>query len=219
MEADSSAERRSSERNPSQSIAMHGIRRVKRPAVVVAAAVAAGLVVLSVYLSNSNTPNAFAAWTATTTTPSSAQLTAADAGCHDSYSTGIHLLPDATAGSLPSSLSPLVLTDSRGPFEMLVYSGPEGEFVCLWNSGVIGVGGGNGDTLPPPTSDSIGVPGVGFSRTDGGSSSLTYAYGRVGTDITAVSLNLTDGTRSRPRFKTACTQRGGPPRQTSAPLK
>ena len=24
---------------------------------------------------------------------------------------------------------------------------------------------------------------------------MTYAYGRVGTDITAVSLNLTDGTR------------------------
>jgi hypothetical protein len=150
--------------------------------------------VLSVYLSSSSTPNAFAAWTATTTIPTAAQLTAADASCHHSYSTGIHLLPAAVAGSLPSSLSPLVLTDSRGPFEMLVYSGSEGEYVCLWDSGVIGVGGGNGDTLPPPTSHSIGVPGVGFSRTNGGSSSLTYAYGHVGTDVTAVSLNLTDGT-------------------------
>jgi hypothetical protein len=193
-EDDSFAERQSSQRNPSRPIAMHGIRRVKLP-VMAAAAVAAGLVVLSVYLSTSATQNAFAAWTATTTTPAASQLTAADSSCHHAYSTGIRLLPDATAGSLPSSLSPLVLTDSRGPFEMLVYSGSAGEYVCLWDSGVIGVGGGNGDTLPPPTSDSIGVPGVGFSRTDGGTSSLTYAHGHVGSDVTAVTLNLTDRTR------------------------
>jgi hypothetical protein len=32
-------------------------------------------------------------------------------------------------------------------------------------------------------------------QADGGSSSLTYAHGHVGSDVTAVSLNLTDGTR------------------------
>jgi hypothetical protein len=140
---------------------------------------------------------------ATTTSPSAAQLAAADASCQQAW-TMKSVLPPAEARSLPATLSPLVLTDSRGSFEMLVYAGSSGGQVCLWNHGFISISGGSGGsgesgegvgsvgTLPPAGPDAIGVPGVGF---DGGNQLFTYAYGQAGSQVTAVTLVLTDGTR------------------------
>ena len=105
----------------------------------------------------------------------------------------MHLLPPAEAATLPSSLPPLVLADTRGPYDMLVYSNASSDFVCIWDSGLIGVGGGNGETLPPPTDDSIGAPGVAYDRIRDGS--LTYAHGHAGAPVTGVTLVLADGTR------------------------
>jgi hypothetical protein len=161
----------------------------KRNVVLVALAMAAGAAIFAISLSSSGTPGAFAAWRATTTKPPSSQLAAANTSCQHTWP--ILLLPSAGANSIGSSLSPLVLSDSRGPFEMLVYAGPSGEQVCLWRQGVIGLSGGGGGTLPPATPGSIGVPGVPFV---GGRHAFTYAYGNAGNQVTAVTLVLDNGT-------------------------
>jgi hypothetical protein len=169
--------------------------RVKWIALPASAAVMAGAVALGLSVTSPGTPRAFAAWTATTTKPPVTQLAAADASCQKAWS--VKLIPPAVAQTLPTTLSPLVVTDSRGPFEMLVYAGPSGEQVCLWNKGFIGISG-NGGTLPPASSGAIGIPGVGF---DGGKERFTYADGQAGPDVTAVTLVLADGTRVEATLK------------------
>ena len=170
-------------------------RWLKRVALIGICALAVGAVALGVDLAGSGTPSAFAAWTATTTTPPASQLAASASSCQHQYGLTLGVLGNPAAATLPSSLPPLVLTDSRGPFEMLVFSGPMGEGVCLWDSSeVLTIGGSNGETLPAASDDSIGVPGVGFDR-DGGSSVLTYADGHAGAHVTGVTLDLADGVR------------------------
>ena len=106
-----------------------------------------------------------------------------------------HLGPTRRRRRFPSSLPPLVLTDSRGPFEMLVFSGPTGDGMCLWDSSkVLALTGSNGESLPATSDDAIGVPGVGFDRV-GGSSVLTYADGHAGAHVTGVTLDLANGVR------------------------
>jgi hypothetical protein len=172
----------------SYSAAGNRIRRLKRPVLAAAAAVVVGAVGLAVFLS-SGTTGAFAAWTATTTIPPASQLATADSSCRDFYASSLKVLPEV---SVPPSLPPVVLTDSRGPFEMLIY-GTSASGICLWDSGVILAGDSNGATLPPANDQSIGVPGVGFVQNDG--SPATYAYGHVGTQVTAVTLILENGVR------------------------
>jgi hypothetical protein len=169
-------------------------KRLMRAALVGLGIIAVGSVALIIELIGSNTPSAFAAWTPTTTMPPASQLATATSSCQSRYTLGIHLLPPNIEFLIPNSLPPLVVTDSRGPFEMLVYAGPLGEGVCLWgSSGVLAVGGGNGETLPPASDLSIGVPGVGFVRNGG--SVLTYADGNAGARVTAVTLDLANGVR------------------------
>jgi hypothetical protein len=88
-----------------------------------------------------------------------------------------------------------MLSDSRGPFELLFYSDSSSSFLCFWgrNSGFITLTGGSGmETAATPRS--IGTPVVPFSREADGSG-YTMAYGYVGAQVTAVTLNLTNGTR------------------------
>jgi hypothetical protein len=170
-------------------------RRLKQIALVAAAAVLLGAIGLALSLTSTGSPRAFAAWTATTTSPSATQLAAADASCQKAWD--FELLPPAVAQTLPTSLSPLVLTDSRGPFEMLVYAGPSGRQACLWDKGFITVSG-NGETLPPANPHAIGVPAVPFV---GGTRDITYADGDAGTQVTAVTLVLADGTHVEATLK------------------
>lgn len=179
------------------------VGRRRRPFLIALATGAAGAVALGLALTTSPSPQAFAAWTATTTTPSAARLAAATSGCHSVEKKATVLLPNATAGMSSILVAPLRLTDSRGPFEMLVYAGPAGGGVCLWDSGLLSIAGGIGSgplgvtggsgTQPDATDRSIGIPMVGFVRHNG--SPLTYAYGVTGTQVTAVTLRLTNGHR------------------------
>src|SRR6202042_3594019 len=149
---------------------------------------------LTVELIGSRTPGAFAAWTPTTTNATASQLANATSNCQHQYSPGLGLLPDSATATLPTELPPLVLTDSRGPFEMLLYAGSPGVgFVCLWGSSAVqGITGGGGTPLPV-SDDSIGLPTVPFERVRG--SVLTYAYGHAGMNVTAVRLDLVNGVR------------------------
>jgi hypothetical protein len=169
--------------------------RLTRVALIGLCALVAAGAALAAVLASSGSPSAFAAWTATTTTPPASQLAAAASSCQHRYGLTLRLLGKPQVATLPSSLPPLVLTDSRGPFEMLVFSGPTGQGVCLWDSSkVLTLTGSNGETLPAASDDSIGVPGVGFDR-DGGSSVLTYADGHAGAHVTRVTLDLANGVR------------------------
>ena len=168
--------------------------RLKRVALIGLCALVAGAAALAVDLTGSGSPSAFAAWTTTTTTPPASQLAAADSSCQQRWKLGLQALGYPEAATLPATLPPLVLTDSRGPYEMLVYEGPTGEGLCLWDSsGVLSVGGGNGGQLPAASDSSIGVPGVGFDRNR--SSVLTYAFGHAGALVTGVTLDLANGVR------------------------
>jgi hypothetical protein len=170
-------------------------RQLTRAALIGLGALVAGAATLAAVLAGSGSPNAFAAWTATTTTPPASQLAASTSSCQHQYGLTLGVLGHPEAATLPSSLPPLELTDSRGPFEMLVFSGPTGEGVCLWDSSkVLALTGSNGEMLPAASDDAIGVPGVGFDRV-GGSSVLTYADGHAGAHVTGVTLDLTNGVR------------------------
>jgi hypothetical protein len=180
------------ERIPVDSTPRGAAGRLRRPLLLATAACAAGGVALGIALSTSESPGAFAAWTATTSVPPAAQLAAASSGCQSSYHQATVLLPNATSGISATLTAPLRLTDSRGPFELLVYAGPSGGAVCLWDGSVLGVSGG-GSLLPATTDHSIGVPTVGFERDR--QTPLTYAYGPAGPRVTGVTLELTNGAR------------------------
>ena len=170
-------------------------RQLTRTALIGLGALVAAAATLAAVLAGSGSPSAFAAWTATTTTPPASQLAASASSCQHQYGLTLGLLGHPAAATLPSSLPPLVLTDSRGPFEMLVFSGRTGDGVCLWDSSkVLALSGSNGETLPAASDDAIGVPGVGFNRV-GGSSVLTYADGHAGAHVTGVTLDLANGVR------------------------
>lgn len=169
------------------------LSRLKRPIALALVAVAAGALAFGILVGTSSSTRAFAQWSPITTSAPPAQLATAFAGCEASWSRSIHLFPPISSGS-SGSLPPLLLTDSRGPFELLLYGGSGGEFVCLWNDGFIG---GSGSTdgiglLPPASNQAVGVPGVGFSSDRG--APYTYAIGRAGTGVTGVTLELADGT-------------------------
>ena len=167
--------------------------RITRPVLIGVTACAAGAVALGVALSTSGSPGAFAAWTAKTTVPPAARLAAATSDCHALEKRAIDLVPNSSVGETAISLGTWRLTDSRGPFEMLVYVGSSSDSVCLWGpGGVLSVTGGGG-TLPAPTDRSVGIPTTGFARHRG--SPVTYAYGNVGSEVSAVTLTLTDGKR------------------------
>jgi hypothetical protein len=189
-DADGSFEEVPSSHHKSRRLAsVRRLPRLKRPALLVVAAVVVGAVALqAVDLGGSGAPRAFAAWTATTTTPPASQLASADASCGRSYSLMVKAgLPDV-AGSLP----PLTLTDSRGPFELLLYSDPSWFFACFWGHGSASLDGGGGPEAPA-SPNSIGVPQVPFDRNANGSG-YTMAYGYVGAQVRAVTLDLTNGT-------------------------
>jgi hypothetical protein len=168
-----------------------GADRFRRPVLIAVATGAAGAVALGVALSTSGSPGAFAAWTATTNVPSAARLVAATSACQSLEKRAIELVPNVSAGEAAISPTSLRLTDSRGPFEMLVYTGSSSDSVCLWNShGVLSVTGG-GSTLPAKTHHTVGIPTIGFTRHLG--SPVTYAYGNAGSQVGAVTLRLADG--------------------------
>jgi hypothetical protein len=166
------------------------MRRLKRPALLAVAAVVVGAVALAVDLTGSGAPSAFAAWTATTTTPPASQLASADASCSRFYGP---LIKKVSPPDIPSSLPPLTLTDSRGPFELLLYSDPSWFFACFWGHGSAISLAWNGGPEAPASPHSIGVPQVPFDRNADGSG-YTMAYGYVGAQVKAVTLHLTDGT-------------------------
>jgi hypothetical protein len=114
----------------------------------------------------------------------------ADSACHQESSSTQDLLPESvvTTGTLP----PVVLSDTRGPFELLVYSSVASTVLCLSGSGFTSLtGGGGGSNLGVPAAGTI-VVDRSFFTSDAGQA-YTVFYGRTAPDVRAVTLTLSDG--------------------------
>jgi hypothetical protein len=120
--------------------------------------------------------NAFAGWTPQPTAPTAAQLAAAKAYC---------------AQNVPTPGLPLKLTDTRGPFTVLVYSDGSSNDFCTVGPSFRNASGWS--TVPPAT------PPAGrlfvwsdHTSTDGGDS-YGSMIARAGDDVSAANLTLDDG--------------------------
>jgi len=173
---------------PSRRLALSGIGAVGALGAVTAA------LVLS--LAGAGAPSAFAGWSADPTTPTSGQVQAAESHCLKSN--------PQLASATPT------LVDTRGPYTVLVYgaSGPGGAG-CVMTPSAQGLhqnpdfplGDLTNATAVAP--DAI-VPLTGVlafagpyapTATEQLTVQLILSVGRVGTDVTGVTLMLADGTR------------------------
>lgn len=134
-----------------------------------AAATAGAIVLLS-----SSAPAAFAGWSATPTAPLPGQVAAAEAQC--------------SAG-----LGSPVITDTRGPYTAAIYAEPDGSHTCVQGGSVsinqASSGVGQGTSSVPAGQIQISGDGVADSSGD----ALTLVDGRVGSGVTAVTIDRSDG--------------------------
>ena len=153
---------------------------------VAGAAVAAVLV----FTAGSAPSVAFAGWTASPTPPASGQLQAAESTC-------------SNADSSLASLTPAV-ADTRGPYTMLVYAASDTITGCITGQpsagaapifmGRIETGGVDASPAAAGTiswRQSTGI--VGGSATPGGLPAASFVDGQTGTGVTAVTVELEDG--------------------------
>lgn len=163
-------------------------RDLKRWAAVGVAAVAAAVALLVVGTKGGGPASAFAGWTADPTRPAAGQLQGAESACAARYR-----YPSLT-GLAPT------LSDTRGPFSVLLYAQARTLTTCITglpravNKGTVVLGG-----IPVPSAttiapDSVRLEGIQFSfgsRATG--SAARIVTGQTGSGVTAVTLNLNDG--------------------------
>jgi hypothetical protein len=156
------------------------VRRLRPPVAigaVASAAGAAGAVAVVISLS-AGASNAFAGWTPTPTAPSPGQLSAALASCQTQS---------------PVSGLPLKLTDTRGPFTFSIYADSSASATCIEGPSLTAVSGSQ-------ASAPVNVPAghiLLFSSTATHRSGAAYSFadGRAGDGVSAVTLTLDDGSK------------------------
>jgi len=153
-------------------------RRI-RPPLAIGAGLAIVAAALAAVLSLAGgAGSAYAGWTARPTTPTRAQLAAAETYCAD---------------NVPFPGLPLKLTDTRGPFTFEVYSDDNSNDFCTTGPSFRNASGWR--TSPPVT-----VPAgklylwAEHTTTDSGSA-YGFVIARAGDDVSAATLTLDDGTR------------------------
>jgi hypothetical protein len=153
-------------------------RRLRPPVAIGALAAAAGTagaaaIVISL---SAGASNAFAGWTPTPTRPAPDQLAAASADCQTHS---------------PVAGLPLKLTDTRGPFTFSVYADANSSSTCI-----------NGPSFTAVSSNSTSAPitvpagHILLSSAHGSNRGGGYSWadGRTGDGVGAVTLTLDDGT-------------------------
>jgi hypothetical protein len=148
------------------------------PSVAIVGGLATALGVLAATLSLSGGPSsAFAAWTPRPTTPTSAQLAAAEAYC---------------AKNVPTPGLPLKLTDARGPFTFLVYSDDTLNDFCTTGPSFSNASGWS--TSPPVTVPAGKLYLWTEHTTTGSGQPYDFVIARAGDGVSAANLTLEDGT-------------------------
>jgi hypothetical protein len=153
---------------------------------------------------------AFAGWTDQPTSPSSGQLSAAEATC---ASLALNLA-NSPGGSGSTTLAPVSLSDVRGPYSLIVY-GSASPALCVSGNGFgsldenggrisIGFGSGhqsttNSSSITANSSVAGAAPAPGGAvvdltfATSGNGQSFTAVEGSVGSQVSGATMLLSDG--------------------------
>jgi hypothetical protein len=154
-------------------------RSVRPPVAVGALASAAGAGALAVAISlSAGASNAFAGWTAKPTLPSPGQLAAANTDCQTQS---------------PIAGLPRVLTDTRGPFTFSVYADSDTSATCIKGPSFTAVAGSMSSAPVNVSAGQILLSST--HRSDRGGQPFSFAEGRTGAGVTAVTLALDDGSK------------------------
>ncbi len=140
--------------------------------------------------------SAFAGWTPTPTHASTTQVAGAKNACQSrlgAFSTGAaKAMKTARMRDLPtiSEMTP-VLTDTRGPFTFVIYSGPNGaNGTCISGPSFTSLSTRSGTMGGPPAGKVV----ASFeAHTAHGSSAYSFVEGHAGAGVTAATLDLSDG--------------------------
>ncbi len=154
-------------------------RRLRPPVAIGAlttAAGTAGAVAVIVSLT-AGASNAFAGWTPTPTPPSPDQVAAARADCQTQS---------------PIAGLPLKLADTRGPFTFSVYADSTSSATCIKGPTFTAV---SGSTASAPVDVAAGHILLSTHATSRAGSAYSFADGRAGDGVSAVTLVLDDGTK------------------------
>jgi hypothetical protein len=177
------------ERHLVQEITARHRRRQRRAfafggAGLVAGAATAALAVLL----GAGPPSAFAAWTASPTAPSPGQVAAAEAACAARPAN-----PPPGTPALPAKVT---LTDTRGPFTLLLFganTSSQGALMCMSGPDGTQFSIAAGGQPPPPRPGHVIVDRLQGTSADG--QPYTVAEGSAGSGVSAATLALSDGTR------------------------
>jgi hypothetical protein len=167
--------------------AQRGRRQRRVLALSSAALVAGGVATALVVLLNVGTPPAFAAWTASPTTPARGQLASAEATCAARPAN-----PPPGVPALPTKVS---LTDTRGPFTLVLFgtnTGSQGALLCMSGPDGTQFSIAVGDQPPLPEAGQITVDHLQAQSADG--QPYVIAEGSAGAGVSAATLALSDGT-------------------------
>lgn len=151
-------------------------RRHRIPVPAIGALGAGAVAFIALVALGSGAAPAFAGWQATPTTTAPGQPTDA-----------AQLCPSSPPG-MPAPEGTPVLTDTRGPYTAAIYG--DG-VVCLAGNGV-SVESDQGPATPTLPADQVELAGAGMQ--DSAGDALTLVDGRVGSSVTAVTIDRADGT-------------------------
>jgi hypothetical protein len=190
---------------------------LQRPALAAggAAVVAGAVVAISLVGLGTDTPRAFAGWSATPTVPSGDQARKAREACLSRLPTsaGIEHARETASGpherwspipDIPAGGWHTVLIDSRGPYTVILFVAAHGAAELSCFSGRqptrAALGGSFATHRPPPApAGHVSIVSWGSRTTpaDEGSQHFSQIVGRTGPGVTSVTLKLRDGTRVR----------------------
>jgi hypothetical protein len=148
--------------------------------------VAGGVTAALVVLLGAGTPSAFAAWTASPTSPAPGQLAAAEAACA--------ARPANPPPGVPALPTKVTLADTRGPFTLLLYgtnTSSQGALVCMSGPDGTQFSVALGDQPPLPGAGYITVDHLQAQSADG--QIYVIAEGSAGAGVSAATLALSDG--------------------------
>jgi hypothetical protein len=153
-------------------------RRLRPPVAIGALATAAGTAgAVAVVISlSAGASNAFAGWTPTPTRPAPDQLAAASADCQTQS---------------PVAGLPLKLADTRGPFTFAVYADANSSATCIKGPSFTSV---SSNTTSAPIDVPAGHIFLSSSHATNSGGAYSFADGRSGAGVIAVTLVLDDGT-------------------------
>ncbi len=205
----------------------HGAPRRRRPAALALAAAgalaAAAALALTLTGQPAGTQDAYAGWTASPTAPANGQIAGAEAICRAAIAKTEEMTSHAhgtvEGGGQPGgaadphepqavhepSIAPgewhTVLSDTRGPYTMLIFEADEGRAkeTCLTGNGsLLSTSGSYEPSTAPARSGAISVFSDGSAAADpqaGRPEPFHYISGRTGAGVTSVSVELANGTQ------------------------